>query len=175
MQPPYQPMPTPGQPQWQPQAQPPAAPTWPLVYRLHAGARSALNIAGGLLVLLVITIPIAILIFMRTAAARIELSPEELVFRNLFSKRVKLGTMRRLGWLSVPVVARGIGGALARRKVGGPAAIHLCSIDERGKKFNVPVSMFERYQEIIQQVSALTRLPVEEVKMGVFGPKWPGA
>ena len=175
---PYNPQPG-GQPPWpQQQQQPPppqmAAPGQPLVFRMHSGARTALNVVGGLLILLVVTIPFAVLVFVRTAGARIEITADELIFRNLMSKRWKLASLRRIGVLAVPVLARGIGGALARKKVGGDKAIHLCSIDDRGRKSSVLISMFERYPEIIQQVANLTRLQVEEVTSGAFGPKWPG-
>src|SRR5262249_48273292 len=124
----------------------------PLVFRLHPGARGALNVVGGLLILLVVTIPFAIWIFIRTAGAKIEITADELLFKNLVSKRWRLASLRRIGVLSVPVIARGIGGALARRKVGGNQAIHLCAIDDRGKKLNVLVSMFERFPDIINHV-----------------------
>jgi hypothetical protein len=164
-----------GQPGPPPQIVPAPAPQpagQPLVYRLHSGARSAMNISGVLLCLLVVTIPIAIIIFWKTAAARLEIAGDELIFRNLISKRWRISSLRRLGVLAVPVIARGIGGALARKKVGGAHAIHLCAIDDRGKKMNMLISIFERHQEIVQQVAAMTRLNVEEVKSGAFGPKW---
>lgn len=166
----------PNQPQQQwPPPQMAAAPGQSLVWKLHSGAKTALNIVGGLLVLLIVTIPFAIYVFVRTAGARVELTGDQLIFKNLLSKRWKLASLRRLGVLAMPMYARGIGGILARKKVGGDHAIHLCAIDERGKKMSMLVSMFERHQEIIQQVAARTGLPVEEVKSGAFGPKWPGA
>lgn len=161
-------------PQQQPMPMPMPLAGQPLVFRMHAGARTAMNIVGGLLVLLFVTIPFAIYVFVRTAGARIEIAGDELIFRNLTSKRWKLSSLRRLGVLSVPVYARGLGGVLARKKVGGDHAIHLCAIDERGKKMNLLISMYERHPEIVQQVAQLTRLPVEEVKSGAFGPKWAG-
>jgi hypothetical protein len=144
----------------------------PVVYPLHAGAKAALNVTAFLLILLVITIPFAVYVFVRTAGGRIEVTGDELIFRNLVTKRWKLASLRRLGVLAVPIIARGIGGSLARKKVGGDKAIHLCAIDDRGRKMNVLISMFERHQEIVQQVAGITRLPVEEVKSGAFGPKW---
>jgi hypothetical protein len=150
------------------------APGQPLVFRMHKGARTALNVVGVLLVLLFVTIPFAIWVFVRTAGARIEITGDELIFRNLLGKRWKLASLRRIGVLSVPVIARGIGGTLARKKVGGDHAIHLCAIDDRQKKSNVLISMFERHPEIIQHVAAMTRLQVEEVRSGALGPKWPG-
>ena len=162
-----------------PPAQPQREPAPPIgvardvaIFRFHAGARGALTIVAVLLCLLVIPIPFAIWIIVRASAGRIEITDTELIARALFTKRWSLGRLRRLGVLTVPVYARGIGGALARRKVGGNQAIHLCSIDDRGRKSTVLVSMFERYPEIVNRVSAMTGLAVEPLEMGAFGPKW---
>jgi hypothetical protein len=151
-----------------------AAPGAPLVYRLHSGARTAMIVVGILLIFLIITIPFAVYVFVRTAGARMEIGPDALVFRNLMSKRWKLSSVRRLGIMSTPVIARGIGGYLARKKVGGGDAVHLCAIDERGKKQTMLISMYERYPEIVQQVQARTGLQLETLQPGAFGPKWPG-
>src|SRR5204862_391414 len=91
----------------------------------------------------------------------------------LFGKRWTLSRIRRLGVMAMPIYARGIGGMLARKKVGGPEAIHLFAIDDRGKKSGFIVSMYDRSPEIIQRVSAITGRPVETLKVGAFGPKWP--
>ena len=168
--------PPPGWQQPQAYVQPPpvAVGQQPIVFPFHKGAKGALNVVGGLLILLVVTIPMSIWIFVRTAAGRIEIAGSQLIARGLFTKRWDLTRIRRLGVLSVPVYARGIGGVLARRKVGGDRAIHLCAIDDRKKKSTILVSMYERYPDLINQVSMMTRLPVEELKVGAFGPKWPG-
>lgn len=170
--------PPPGNPQQPPyQAAPAPVPVvavgQPLLYRLHGGARSAFTIVSILLIFLVVTIPVAAWIFIRSSAGRIEIRGSQLIARALFTKRWDLTRVRRLGVLAVPMYARGLGGALARRKVGGNSAIHLCTIDDRRRKSSVIVSMYERYPEIINQVSMLTRLPVEELKVGAFGAKWP--
>jgi hypothetical protein len=145
-----------------------------LIFPMHAGAHTAFNVVGVLLILLFVTIPVAIWVFIRSARGRIEISGSEVILRSLFTRRWTLANIRRLGVLAVPIYARGIGGALARKKVGGKDAIHLCAIDDRGRKSTLLVSMFERYPEIIDHVAAVTRLPVEEVKVGALGPKWPG-
>lgn len=176
----WQPPPNPQQPYppqqyaQPPYAQPPVAAGQPLVFPFHKGAKVALNIVGGLLVILIVTIPMSIWIFVRTSMGRIEIAGSQLIARALFTKRWDLTRIRRLGVLSVPIYARGLGGVLARRKVGGSHAIHLCTIDDRKKKSSIIVSMYERYPDIINQVSMMTRLPVEELKVGAFGPKWPG-
>src|SRR5262244_2493525 len=98
----WQPPPYPQQPP-QPYAQPPqyAQPPvpagQPIVFPFHKGAKGALNIAGGLLVLLVVTIPISIWIFVRTSIGRIEIAGSQLVARGLFTKRWDLTKVRRLG------------------------------------------------------------------------------
>src|ERR1041385_8551380 len=141
--PPYSPQPYPP-PQPQPYVQQPSPQVSPVgqptVFPFHKGAKGALYIAGGLLVLLVVTIPISIWIFIRAAGGRIEIAGSQLIARALFSKRWDLTKIRRLGVLSVPIYARGLGGVLARRKVGGNHAIHLCTIDDRKKKSSIIVS-----------------------------------
>src|SRR6185436_1557557 len=49
----------------------------------------------------------------------------------------------RVGVLSVPIHARGLGGVLARKKCGGDNGVNLCVMDERGKTRKFLVSMFE--------------------------------
>src|SRR5262249_36206813 len=128
----------------QPAPMPAPSPGQPMTFRFHAGARGALNIAAVLLLLLVVTIPISIRIFVPVAGGRVDITGSELYARALFTKRWSLDKIRRIGVLAVPIYARGIGGVLARRKVGGPNAIHLCFMDDRGKKSSFIVSMYER-------------------------------
>lgn len=150
-----------------------AAPPSPLIYPMHGGAKLAYNIVGVLLVLLVITIPFAIWVFIGTSRARLELTGNELISRAFLTKRWSLPNLRRLGVVTVPIVARGIGGALARKKVGGREGVNLCAIDDRNRKLKLLVSMYDRYPELINNVSHMTRLPVETLRMGAFGVKWP--
>ena len=153
-----------------PGAQAAAAMTFPL----HAGARGAYMVLGVLLCLLIVTIPVAIWAFVARSRGRIDVRGMEIVSVGFFTRRLDLSRARRLGVLHVPVYARGIGGAIARRKVGGDQAVHLCTMDEPGRKRNMLVSMYERFPEIIHYGQRATGLPLEDVQVGALGPKWPG-
>jgi hypothetical protein len=145
-----------------------------MTYPLHAGARGAYMFVGVLLCILIIGIPFAIWAFIARSRGRMEVQGLEVRSYGFFTRRLDLSRARRLGVLEVPVHARGIGGAIARRKVGGDRAVHLCTMDEQGRKANILVSMYERFPEVIQLAQRMTGLPLEEVKVGALGPKWPG-
>jgi hypothetical protein len=144
-----------------------------LVFPLHAGARSAYLVVVVLLTILVIGIPFAVWALIARSRGRLEARGPELVTVGFFRKRLDLRQARRLGVLHVPILARGIGGALARRKVGGDHAVHLCMMDERGRKSNLLVSMYEHFPAAIDHALAWTGLPLEQVESGAFGPRWP--
>jgi hypothetical protein len=175
--------PPPGAPPQQQFGPPPGAPYMAphpqgmgevLTYPLHAGARGAYMFVGVLLFILIIGIPFAIWAFIARSRGRMEVQGLEVRSYGFFTRRLDLSRARRIGFLEVPIYARGIGGAIARRKVGGNKAVHLCTMDEQGRKANILVSMYERFPEVIQHAQRVTGLPLEEVKVGALGPKWPG-
>ena len=145
-----------------------------MTFPLHGGARGAYMVLGVLLCILIVGIPFAIWAFIARSRGRVDVRGMEIVSVGFFTRRLDLSRARRLGVLHVPVYARGIGGAIARRKVGGDQAVHLCTMDEQGRKANMLVSMYERFPEIIQYGQRATGLPLEEVQVGALGPKWPG-
>ena len=145
-----------------------------MTYPLHAGARGAYMVVGVLLFILIIGIPFAIWAFIARSRGRMEVRGLDIRSFGFFTRQLDLSRARRLGVLEVPIYARGIGGAIARRKVGGNKAVHLCTMDEQGRKANILVSMYERFPDIIQHAQRMTGLPLEEVKVGALGPKWPG-
>jgi hypothetical protein len=145
-----------------------------MTFPLHAGARGAYMVLGVLLCLLIVGIPFAVWAFIARSRGRIDVRGMEIVSIGFFTRRLDLSRARRLGVLHVPVYARGIGGAIARRKVGGDQAVHLCTMDEQGRKANMLVSMYERFPEIIQYGQRVTGLRLEDVQVGALGPKWPG-
>lgn len=145
------------------------------VYPMHGGAKGAFYTAGGLCCLLIITIPVGIWFIIKAAGARVELSDTHVVQRGLTTVKIAFADVTRLGILEVAVVGGGIGGAIARKKCGGRTAIHLCTVDARGKNRRFMASMYGNYQEIIDRVAAATGKPVERLSMGVMGPKWPEA
>jgi hypothetical protein len=73
----------------------------------------------------------------------------------------------------VPVAARGLGGALVRRRVGGDRAFHLVVKTRSGKTRRFIVSSYENFQDIVSEVILRTRRPCETIRAGLFGLKWP--
>jgi hypothetical protein len=144
-------------------------------YPFHAGAKSALTVAGVLTMLLIISIPIGIWILIRTAGAKVILHAEGLTARALGTVHVNYAEVARFGLLRVPIVAGGIGGALARKKVGGPEGINLCFLTKSGKTKKFIVSQYENWEEIVAEVGKALQKQPEPVGMGLFGPKWPEA
>src|SRR3954449_9549146 len=102
-------------------------------YPFHAGARMALNVAAVLCMILVVGIPIGIWIMVRVSGAKVILDDKGLTAKGLGSLRVELADVARFGVLRVPIIARGIGGALARKKVGGDEGVNLCLQTKAGK------------------------------------------
>jgi len=146
-----------------------------LEYRFHSGARSALTITAVLCFVLIVAAPIGLFVLLRSRGAIVRISPTDVLAKGLYSSTsFRFDEIARLGLLEVPVVARGIGGALVRRRFGGNKATQIVvkSLDGRTRKFNV--SEYENSQEIIAKVSELARRPYETLKTGLLGMKWPG-
>ena len=144
-------------------------------YRLHAGARMALNVAGVLCLITILGIPFGIWILMCVAGARVTLDDQSLVAKALGTTRVDYADVTRFGVLRVPIIARGIGGALARRKVGGNEGVNLCFMTRAGKTKKFIVSQYDKWEEIVAEVGQRVQKKPEELKMGAWGPKWPEA
>jgi hypothetical protein len=142
-------------------------------YRFHSGARMALNVAGVLCLITIVGIPFGIWILMRVAGARVTLHDGGLEARALGTTRVDYADVTRFGVLRVPIIARGIGGALARKKVGGDEGVNLCFQTRAGKTKKFIVSQYENWEELVAEVGRRVQKKPEELKMGVWGPKWP--
>jgi hypothetical protein len=142
-------------------------------FPLHKGARSALRIAGILCILIVMAAPFGIWIIWRVANGKISLTKTGLVASALGSTAFEFAEVQRIGICMVPIVARGIGGALARQKVGGDAGTNICVILKSGKKKQLTISMYEDYKTAMELISTGVGQPYEELQMGVFGVKWP--
>lgn len=142
------------------------------IYNLHKGAKSALTVVGILLCILIITIPVGIYIIVRVSGGRVEVTQEGLVAKAIGTKKFRFSEVNRLGVCHAPVQAGGIGGALARKKVGGDVGINMCFMI--GKKTKVFIaSMYENHEQMFGQVSKILGKPVEEVKIGALRLKWP--
>ncbi len=143
------------------------------VYKMHSGAKTALNVVGVLCCLLIVAIPFGIWAFIAASRGRVEVRADGLVAYSLTTVAIKFAEVQRLGYLNRPVIARGIGGALARKKVGGDQAVLLGVQDSRGKTRHFCASMYENHGDLFQRVSYYTHRPVETLEQGAFGLKWP--
>jgi hypothetical protein len=144
-------------------------------YRLHQGARTALNVAGILCLVLIIGAPFGIWILWRVAGGKIILSPGGVVAKALMTVSFDWKDVDRIGVVRVPIIARGIGGMLARKKVGGDHSVNVCVKLRNQKKRMIIISQFEDYQTAMEQISSAVGKPYEELTMGAFGVKWPEA
>ncbi|MBX7101675.1 MAG: hypothetical protein K1X89_28430 [Myxococcaceae bacterium] len=142
-------------------------------YPLHKGAKVALNIVGGLLILLCVTIPVSIFVFIRVATAKVTLRRSGLDATLFVTTSIEFDDVARLGLLRVPVVAGGLGGYLARQKVGGSEAVNLVVQTKAGKDKKFIVSQFENWQELVEKVKQSVSVPCEDIKMGMLSWKWP--
>jgi len=143
-------------------------------YRFHQGARIALYIVVGLCTFLVFAIPFAIWIAIRTAGGKVVLSPSGVVAKGLLTTEFSYADVARLGRCKAPVLAKGVGGALARQRVGGDNAIHVVVKLKDGKTRKFIASSYEKYEEIMAKISQGVGKPYEQLTMGAFGMKWPG-
>ena len=79
----------------------------------------------------------------------------------------------RLGACRVPVYARGLGGVLLRKRVGGNEAVHVVIKDARGRQKSFIVSSYDKCDEIVAKISERVGKPFEKMETGLFGMKWP--
>jgi len=142
-------------------------------FKLHKGARMALNVAGVLCILLIIAAPFGIWILVRVAGGKLQLSQNGVVGKALTTVSFDYKDVDRIGICMVPIIARGIGGALAKAKVGGDYGTNVCVMLKTGKKKMITVSMYEDHKGAMEAISQAVGKPYEELKMGAFGVKWP--
>ncbi|HEX4338697.1 MAG TPA: hypothetical protein VH062_22480 [Polyangiaceae bacterium] len=146
-----------------------------LEYRFHSGARSSLNIVAVLCFFLVVAAPMAIWVLIRSRGAFVRVSPTDVHVKGLYaSTAFQFGEIARLGLLEAPIVARGIGGMLVRRRMGGNKVISVVVKTQTGQTRKFAVSQYDKYPEIIAKISELARRPYEQIKSGLIGMKWPG-
>ena len=143
-------------------------------YPMHKGARTSLYVVAGLLVLLCFTIPFAVYVFLRVRSAKVRVTASGLEARGLLTTTVAFDEVERAGVLRIPLVARGVGGALARMKLDNmDEGVNLVFRLRGNKDVKVLANQFENHRELIERVRGSVRVPLEEIKMGVFGWKWP--
>lgn len=145
-----------------------------LEYPLHEGARSSLVITAISCIVTVLALPLGLWILFRLLNAGVVISQSSVVARGAFrTVSFDLEDVARLGVMEVPITARGPGGALVRRRVGGDRAFHLLVRTRSGKTRRFIVSSYENFQDIVSEVILRTRKPCETIRVGFFGPKWP--
>jgi hypothetical protein len=144
-------------------------------YPFHKGARTALYVAGALLILLLCTFPIGAFIIWRVGKARVTVSGTGLRAEGILTDELQFADVERIGILKVPLVARGIGGSLARMKLNNmDEGVNLVARLRGGKTVKFLLNQYERHEEIIEKVrAALPGLELEQVTMGALTWKWP--
>lgn len=143
-------------------------------FPMHKGARTSLYVVAALLVLLCVTIPFALYIVVRVRSAKVRVTSAGLEARGLLTTSVPFDEVERAGVLRVPLVARGLGAVLARMKLDNmDEGVNLVFRLRGGKDLKVLVNQFENHRDLVERVRASVRVPLEDVKMGVFGWKWP--
>jgi hypothetical protein len=105
---------------------------------------------------------------------RVRLTATSLEARGITTDVVEFDQVARFGVLRVPLVARGLGAAVARMKLDNMSeGVNLVFLLKNGKTVKFIANQFERHQELVEQVKRLVRVPQEELTMGLMGPKWP--
>ncbi|MBL8920494.1 MAG: hypothetical protein JNJ54_16640 [Myxococcaceae bacterium] len=143
-------------------------------FRMHKGARTALNISAALLLLLCITIPVAAWFFYRVTRAKVTVRPDGLTAEGLLTDSVQFDDVERFGVLRIPLAARGIGAVLANMKLDNMGeGVNLVFRLKNGKDVKFIANQYERHAELIELVSKSVRAPRENLTMGVLSWKWP--
>lgn len=142
-------------------------------YPMHSGARWVLTICGILFCITIVLSPIGLILIIGVRRARIEIGDGEIREHSTFrvKKRLSAENAERIGLYIAPLPG-GIAGWLARKKVGGAAGVNLCWKDRNGKTRWMLVAQYEEMDEIIDRAKEMTRLPLEELSMGLMGVKW---
>ncbi|MCC6805958.1 MAG: hypothetical protein IT381_00930 [Deltaproteobacteria bacterium] len=141
-------------------------------FRMHKGARVALYIAGALCFILVVAAPIGLWMILRAAGGKVIVSPTEVKAKGLLTTTINLHDVKRIGICLVPIAAKGIGGALAKMKVGGDHGVNVCVMNGAGKTQKFIVSMYEDQEKIKAAITKIVNKPYEDIPMGLLGIKW---
>lgn len=144
-------------------------------YPFHKGARTSLYVAAVLLILIVCAAPVGAYFIWRVRKAKVSISSSGLKAEGLLTDELKFADVERLGLLRIPLVARGLGGALARMKLNNmDHGLNLVARLNNGKDVKFLLNQYERHDEIIERVKqACPSIPIEEIPMGMLTWKWP--
>lgn len=146
-----------------------------LEYPFHKGARTSLYIAAALCILIVCAAPIGAYFIWRVMKGKITIDSQKIRAEGLMTDEFAWADVDRMGLLNIPMVARGIGGLLARMKLDNmDYGVNLVARLKNGKDVKFLLNQYERHQEIVEKVKlALPNVPMETIPMGIFSWKWP--
>lgn len=145
-----------------------------LEFPVHKPGKTSLTVVAVLLMVLCVTFPAAIYVLIRLSKMRVKLTASGLEARGLVTDEVSFDQVDRFGILRVPVVARGIGGYLAKMKLNHmDEGVNLVFLLKNGKTVKFLANQYERHDEMIERITAAVRAPREEIKMGLLTWKWP--
>ncbi len=144
-------------------------------FPFHKGAKGALYVVAVLLIVLVITFPLAIYFFFRIAKGKVVVSSTGVRAEGLLlTDSFEFGDVARLGLLKIPMTAQGIGAAIANVKLGGLGyGLNVVVQTRAGKTIKFISNQYERHEELIEKIKKSVPVPCEQIEMGVFKMKWP--
>lgn len=142
---------------------------------MHKGARTALTIMAVLMLLLCVTIPLSVWIFIRLGRAKVTVKPDGLEASAILSDAVQFDDVERFGVLRIPLAARGLGAVIANMKLDnmGEGVNLVFRLKSTGKDVKFLANQYERHAELIELVTKSVRVPCETIPMGLLGWKWP--
>jgi hypothetical protein len=123
---------------------------------------------------LVFAAPLGVWLLLRAARGRVRISSTGVEVKGLGGTSFLFADVARLGLLEVPIVARGLGGALVRRRVGGDKAIHVVVRTRSGKTHKFIASQYESFPQIVEAISQRSGRRCEWLETGLIGVRWPG-
>jgi hypothetical protein len=147
----------------------------PAEFPFHKGARTSLYVAAALCILLVCAAPIGAYFIWRIGRAKVTIDGVRIRADGLLSDEIVFADVARLGIVNIPMVARGIGGMLARMKLNNmDYGVNLVAKLHSGKNVKFLLNQYENHEQIIERVQqACPSIRIEQIPMGVFTWKWP--
>lgn len=144
-------------------------------YPFHKGARTALYIVAVLLIVLVMTIPLAIYFFIRIGSGKVVITKTGVRAEGLMlTDKFEFADVARLGLLKAPLQGAGVGVAIANMKLGGLGyGMNVVVKTRAGKTIKFISNQYERHEDMIAKIQQAVPLPCEQVEVGAFSLKWP--
>ena len=144
-------------------------------YPFHKGARTSLDIAAGLCILLVCAAPIGAYFIWRVMKGRVVIDAEKIRAEGMMTDEIVFAEVERIGIVKIPMVAGGIGGYLARMKLDHmDYGVNLVAKLNNGKNVKFLLNQYENHGQIIERVKqALPTKQLEDIPMGLLTWKWP--